>query len=96
MIYILLLLTGYFLGSRIEKLLQLYRDYKLSLRVNSIVTSTKQYEEREKEIQQLKNDLQTANHRLAIYSAASANKGTGGMFSGNFNSNGSPWARENE
>lgn len=92
MIYILLLISGLIAGSRFEKLMQVYRDYKTSLRVNSIITSSKQYEEQQHEIERLRNDLRTASDRMGIYNAAQR----GVNHSGNFHSNGTPWARENQ
>lgn len=88
MIYFLLLITGIFLGIHFERFKRLYLDYKLSLRVNSIITSTKQYEQQEKEIERLKSDLNNAMQRASFYQAGAARNFVGGQMNGDFGSNG--------
>lgn len=101
MIYFLLLLTGLFLGIHYERLKRLYADYKLSLRVNSIITSSKQYEEQEKEIERLRRDLSSMSERLNFYQSAHNQnlrmQGVqGGIYHGNFSRDGTPRVWEDE
>lgn len=70
MIYLLLLLTGIFVGIKYTNLRRLYDDYKLSLRVNSILVSSKAAEASQAENERLKAELTSASQRLQIYQSA--------------------------
>lgn len=100
LIYLLLLLSGIFIGNKFNSLMQLYKDYKLSLRVNSIIANSKQYEQQQEEIERLKIENKSLLERLTLYAATSSSKRTqlniGGYEHGNISSNGATRFGENQ
>lgn len=88
LVYILLLLTGVFLGAKYTQLKQLYTDYRLGLRINAIQYSQKETDAMRDKMTALEGDLRTANERLKLYSASmQSSKQNGGFINDNQPSN---------
>lgn len=67
MIYIALLITGIVLGRSYATFKRMYEDYKLGLKVNTVLYSSKQTEQIKKENEQLKSELNQLNERFNMY-----------------------------
>lgn len=97
MIYLLLLVTGCFLGWITKGIMQSIKDYRLALKVNSIQFSMKEFEKMQEENKRMKDDLQTATQRIQLLNATRQNNMRNGGFMNHDNSSGdgTPWLREN-
>ncbi len=98
LIYLLIFASGLIIGIKYLALKRLYDDYKLSLRVNSIITGSKQIEEIRLENDRLKLEIRTMSDRLNLHQAAASTKRftPGGVSFGNNDNNRTAWLRENE
>lgn len=67
LIYFLLSITGFYLGLKYASFKRLYEDYKLSLRVNSVLVSSKQTEQLQTENDRLKQELVALSQRMQVY-----------------------------
>lgn len=62
-----LFITGLVLGWQGKKFKQLYDDYRLGLRVNAIMYSSKAMEEKEREREQMVKEIGQLRERIAAY-----------------------------
>jgi hypothetical protein len=66
LLYISMIGFSMFAGYKLRGLVQVIRDYKLALKINTLAFSQKQYEELLKERDALRADLQAVNERLKL------------------------------
>lgn len=57
----------FYAGYKVNSVVQLYKDYKLALKFNSLAFSQKQYEKLLQENEALKNELKQATERLQLH-----------------------------
>lgn len=65
-IYILLLVTGVLVGWNAFRIKRIVDDYRLSLKVNTVLYSSKRTEEMTKELETLRSELRSANDRISL------------------------------
>ncbi|TMV42798.1 hypothetical protein FE783_36920 [Paenibacillus mesophilus] len=96
LVYVGLLLTGLFLGSQYQKYRQLFHDYKLGLRINTILYNSRESEEMKQKVEQLQKELASAADRIKLYQASTVqNQAKGGFPFDNINRNGAPGVWQN-
>jgi hypothetical protein len=95
LVYFGLLISGIILGSRYQKFKQIYNDYKLGLRVNTLLYHSKQTEEMKAKIEQYEKEIASAADRIKLYQAHQISSPMKGGFPfDNIHSNGVAGVRE--
>lgn len=69
-----LFVLGFVLGWQGKKFKQLYDDYRLGLRVNAIMYSSRQMEQQQKEREQLVEEIRQLRERIAAYNVLQEGK----------------------
>lgn len=65
-LYILLLITGIVIGYHIKAVITVVRDYRLSLKMNTVLFNAKESEKMKETIKQLQAELQAAETRMNL------------------------------
>lgn len=64
--YFLLLLTGAVIGYHVKSIIQVIKDYRLSLKINTVLFNSKETNELKEKVKQLQADLQAAETRMKL------------------------------
>lgn len=66
LLYFLLLLTGAVIGYNLKSVIQVIKDYRLSLKINTVLFNSKETNELKEKVKQLQADLQAAETRMKL------------------------------
>lgn len=67
LVYIGLMISFFILGWISKGIMQVFKEYKLALKVNTVMYNSKESEKMKLEIDQLRAELKSAADRIAIY-----------------------------
>lgn len=93
LVYIGLMVSFFILGWISKGILQVFKEYKLALKVNTVMYNSQESQKMKSEIDTLRAELKTAADRMTIYQAA-AQQQKGGNYFDHFDSNRSSGLRQ--
>lgn len=87
LLYLSMIGFSIYLGYKLRQLVDVIRDWRLAMKINSLQFSKKQFDELVKERDTLREDMKAMNERLKFYSSAVQSTNKGGLRHDNLDSN---------
>lgn len=85
LVYLGLAITFFVVGWLSKGVLQVYKEYRIALKVNTVMYNNQETEKMKKEIEQLKGELKSASDRMSLMAAT--NQKSGGNYFDHIDSN---------